>query len=101
MSNRAVRTSGDYEKRSADGGSHIVDPRGIDPQSADPSAEAAPQAASATVIAEGAMLADALATAAFVLGPDDGIRFLERVGVSGLIVTPDLATFRTRDFAFD
>jgi thiamine biosynthesis lipoprotein ApbE len=41
------------------------------------------------------MLADALATAAFVLGPQDGIRFLNRMGVDGLIVTPELERFET------
>jgi thiamine biosynthesis lipoprotein ApbE len=40
------------------------------------------------------MLADALATAAFVLGPDEGIALLERMGVEGLIVTPALDCHR-------
>ena len=52
--------------------------------------------ASATVIASGAMLADALATAAFVMGAEDGIRFLTRMGVEGLIVTQDLERHETR-----
>ncbi len=55
-------------------------------------------AASATVIAPSAMLADALATAAFVLGPAEGIPFLERLGVEGLLVTPELARHETRGF---
>jgi thiamine biosynthesis lipoprotein ApbE len=42
------------------------------------------------------MLADALATAAFVLGPAEGIRFLDRMGVEGLIFTPELARYATR-----
>jgi len=42
-----------------------------------------------------AMLADALATAAFVLGPDEGIRLLDRMNVAGIIVTPDLARYET------
>ena len=52
--------------------------------------------ASATVVAEGAMLADALATAAFVLGPAEGIRLVERMGANGLIVTPELERYETR-----
>ncbi len=60
VSNRAVCTSGDYEKRGADGGHHILDPR---------TGASANGVASVTVIAPTAMLADALATAAFVLGP--------------------------------
>ena len=83
VSNQAVCTSGDYER-----GPHIVDPRPAQPETA--------VVASATVIADGAMLADALATAAFVLGPEDGIQFLTRMGVEGLIVTPDLERYETR-----
>ena len=52
-------------------------------------------AASATVQASSAMVADALATAAFVLGPDDGIALLERQGVDGIIFTPSLERFQT------
>jgi thiamine biosynthesis lipoprotein len=54
--------------------------------------------ASATVIAPTAMLADALATAAFVLGPIDGLRLIERHGLDGLIVTPTLERFATPGF---
>jgi thiamine biosynthesis lipoprotein len=42
------------------------------------------------------MLADALATAAFVLGPEKGLDLLDRTGVEGLIVTAELAEVRTR-----
>jgi thiamine biosynthesis lipoprotein len=88
VSNQAVCTSGDYERPAAGGdGHHILDPR---------TGGAAHAAASATVVASGAMLADALATAAFVLGPEDGIEFLQRMGVEGLMVTPELARYETR-----
>lgn len=88
VSNQAVCTSGDYERPAANGdGHHILDPgTGASPNTV----------ASATVVAAGAMLADALATAAFVLGPEEGIRFLDRMGVDGLIVTPELARYETR-----
>lgn len=76
VSDRAVCTSGDYER-----GAHIVDPR---------SGSSAGELASVTVVAPSAMVADALATAAFVLGPEKGIAFLERQGVDGLLVTADL-----------
>ena len=49
-----------------------------------------------TVVAPTAMAADALATAAFVLGPIDGIRLLEGQGVDGLIVSPTLERYATR-----
>jgi thiamine biosynthesis lipoprotein len=88
ISNQAVCTSGDYE-RPAPGGHahHILDPR---------TGASAHAVASATVVASAAMLADALATAAFVLGPAEGIQLLERMGVDGLIVTPELERFETR-----
>jgi len=82
VSNQAVCTSGDYER-----GPHILDPR---------TEGTAQSVASATVVAGGAMLADALATAAFVLGPRDGIELLTRMGVDGLIVTPGMERYETR-----
>lgn len=87
VSNRAVCTSGDYERKTTGGEHHILDPRtGMSPHAV----------ASATVVASGAMLADALATAAFVLGPEHGIQLLDRMGVDGLIVTPELERYETR-----
>lgn len=88
VSNRAVCTSGDYERRSPDdSGHHILDPRrGL----------SANEVASVTVIAPTAMLADALATAAFVLGPADGIQLFDRLGVDGFIVSATLERSATR-----
>jgi thiamine biosynthesis lipoprotein len=93
VSNMAVCTSGDYERRSPngeDGGEegehHILNPRtGASPT----------MVASATVVAPTAMVADALATAAFVLGPTDGLRLLNRHGVDGLLLTPGMEQFMT------
>jgi thiamine biosynthesis lipoprotein len=87
VSNQAVCTSGDYERRLPDGRHHILDPR---------TGESPDAVASATVIAPGAMLADGLATAAFVLGPAQGIALLNRIGVEGLIVTSDLRRYETQ-----
>jgi FAD:protein FMN transferase len=84
VSDRAVCTSGDYER-----GAHILDPR---------DSATAVRVASATVIAPNAMLADALATAAFVLGPEQGIALLDRMGVEGLLITPALERYSTRGF---
>jgi thiamine biosynthesis lipoprotein len=94
VSNRAVCTSGDYERRSTgeDDGHHIIDPR---------SGGSADAVASVTVVAQTAMLADALATAAFVLGPESGIQLLEHMGVEGLIVTPALDRYETRGMSVD
>jgi FAD:protein FMN transferase len=88
VSNCAVCTSGDYERRSfRDGGHHILDPR---------KGSSANSVASVTVVAPNAMLADALATAALVLGPTEGIRLFDRLGVNGLIITPQLERYETR-----
>jgi thiamine biosynthesis lipoprotein len=94
VSNRAVCTSGDYERRTTgeDRGHHIVDPR---------NGASADEVASVTVIAETAMLADALATAAFVLGPDEGIQLLERMGVDGLMFSSALDRYETRGMSID
>ncbi len=88
VSNVAVCTSGDYERRSAtnDDVHHIVDGR---------SGNSAPDLASVTVVAPSAMVADAFSTAAFALGPVDGLRFLERHGLQGLLVTPTLERIET------
>jgi thiamine biosynthesis lipoprotein len=55
------------------------------------------RAASVTVLAPVAMVADGLATAAFVLGPERGIALLERHGVRGIMITPTLERYFTRD----
>jgi FAD:protein FMN transferase len=88
VSDRAVCTSGDYERVSTgeDEGHHILDPRtGVSPQAS----------ASATVLAPTAILADAVATAAFVLGPRDGIQLFERLGVDGMIISSSLEHYAT------
>ena len=89
-SDAAVCTSGDYERPSPAGdGHHLVDP----------STGASPgELASVTVTAPSAMTADAMATAAFILGPARGLRFLADQGVSGLLVTPALTWHATPGF---
>lgn len=81
---RAVVTSGDYERYfEADGVRyhHLLNPLTGYPADA---------CRSVTVQAPGAMLADGLATAAFVLGPEAGLKLLEEwPGVEGLIVSAD------------
>lgn len=88
VSGRAVCTSGDYQRISpVDGGSHLIDPR-IDAPAAG--------VASATVIAPSAMLADAVATAAMVLDPREGIDLCTRLGLDAVIVTAAGGQLRTR-----
>ncbi len=85
LTNCAVCTSGDYARRN-ERGHHLLDAR---------TRRSASAIASLTVIAPTAMVADALGTAAFALGPEDGVRFLERHGVDGFGVTPALERFGT------
>ena len=87
VSDKAVCTSGDYERvMPVQKEHHIIDPRtGSSPTAI----------ASVTVVAPTALAADALATAAFVLGPTDGLRLLEHHGVEGLIVTTGLDRIET------
>lgn len=92
VSDAAVCTSGDYERRSdlPGVGHHLMDPR---------TGVSADRAISATVLASTAMLADGLATAAFVLGPIEGLQLLERHGLDGLIVSQSMERHRTAGYA--
>lgn len=91
VSDVAVCTSGDYERRTTDGtGHHLIDPRTATPATA---------VASVTTIAPSAMVGDALATAAFVLGPEEGLALLEQHDVEGLILTPSLERSQTRGWS--
>lgn len=90
VSNMAVCTSGDYERPSPSGEHHVLDPRtGHSPM----------DLASVTVVAPNAMLADALSTAAFVLGPERGRALLTDQGVEGLFITATLEQRMTAGMA--
>lgn len=89
---QGVATSGDYMRaQTADRRfHHIVDPRtGTSPG----------HTSAATVVAPSAMDADALSTAALVLGPVDGLQLLEQLdGIEGLVVTKELDVVRSSGF---
>ncbi len=82
LSDVAVCTSGDYERRAPGAGAegHILDARTRQPVT---------DLASVTVVAETAMAADGLSTAAMVLGSKRGLKFLDEQGVRGLLVAPN------------
>ncbi len=82
LCNQALGTSGDYERCFLHEGvrySHLIDPRTGTPVLG---------MASVSVMASTAMAADALSTAAFVLGAKKGVSFLEKQdGAEGLLVS--------------
>ncbi|TBL76454.1 FAD:protein FMN transferase [Paenibacillus thalictri] len=83
LSNEAVCTSGSYERRNAAkaGMHHMIAP--ITKQSPN-------EWISCSVIAPYAMMADAFATAVFLLGLERGKRLLEQLGLKGILITPHL-----------
>ncbi|MBB4077603.1 thiamine biosynthesis lipoprotein [Lewinella aquimaris] len=83
ISDRAVVTSGDYEKFVTFEGvryTHIIDPRTGYPSSG---------IVSATVFAPKAELADALATAVFVMGIETGLDFINQLPEIDLIIVDE------------
>jgi FAD:protein FMN transferase len=88
----AIATSGDYMQAFTDDlrHHHILDPR---------TGMSSPELASSTVTAPAAALADALATAAMVLGPERALAVIETFdGCEGLFVGKDLRRYRTSGF---
>ncbi len=92
LRNLAVCSSGGDERpapAATDGEHHIIDPR----------SGRSPRAVSGvTVIAPAAMTADALATAAMVLGPVRGVHLLDEQGVAGIVVPRQGVVRFTRAF---
>ena len=92
ISDMAVATSGNYERYFSDAAkvSHISDPR---------TGYSSQELISATVIANTAMDADALATAVFVLGENAGFEMIESLeGVECLMITDDKRIIRSSGF---
>jgi thiamine biosynthesis lipoprotein len=80
LSDMAISTSGDYERFFLVSGvryHHLLDPRTGSP---------ARGCRSVTVVANESALADSLATAVFVLGPEKGAKVLDAAGFDGLII---------------
>lgn len=91
LTDMAICTSGDYERPATAGGAghHLVDPdTGRSPAAI----------ASVTVIAPTAMVADALSTAATILGPARGLALLTEHGAEGLIISASLEQQMTKGF---
>ena len=84
ISNNALATSGDYRNYFEFDGKRFS--HTIDPQTCRPVEHGL---ASACVIADDCMTADAIATAVMVLGPDEGQKFCQEAGVEYLFITRD------------
>ena len=84
LSNGTFSTSGDYERFFLNNGvryHHILDPDLGEP---------ARGCRSVTIVADKAVLADALSTGVFILGPEKGMALIERLpDVEGVIVAAD------------
>jgi thiamine biosynthesis lipoprotein len=93
VANGAIATSGDYERFFIYDGRryhHILNPETGMPVET---------VRSVTVMAEDALYADMLSTAVFVLGRDEGMRFIETLdGISAMIVTDDGDTIFSKGF---
>jgi len=94
IENRAVATSGDYERffeRNGQRWHHLLSPFTGRP---------ARETRSATVITGSALAADALATTAFILGPTKGIASMEKLsGVEASLIGADGKCYQTSGFA--
>ena len=91
---KAVVTSGDYEQFVELDGvryHHILDPKTGYPARA---------STSVTVVAEGCITADALATALFVMGPNKGLALVNKLpGVECLITGPDYTVYKSKGWS--
>ena len=94
LTDHAVATSGDYFRSFSVGGrryGHILDPRTGEPVSNGCQA--------VTVIAPTCTMAGVLSTAAFILGPDDGLKLIQSHGNAEGCITTDSARYQTRRFS--
>lgn len=91
LTDSAVCTSGSYKRRSpADATKHhLIDAK---------TGESVDGLLSCTVIGPQAILADVVATAAFLLGPDRALPFITKMGLEGLCVTAGSDIQRTANF---
>jgi thiamine biosynthesis lipoprotein len=92
MSDKAVVTSGDYERYFDDDMKfhHIVNP--LTGYSAD-------ELISVTIVAENAFDADAISTSVFVMGPEKGLELIEGLdNVEGLLITSEKEIIKSSGF---
>lgn len=91
LSNRAVSTSGDYQRFFMKDGKryhHIIDHRTGYPTDSD--------LISVSVIAPEGYISDGLSTGVFVLGAEEGISLLESQGFDGVLIDRDRKVYTTK-----
>ncbi len=89
LSDRYISTSGDYERfviREKKRYHHIIDPRTGKPSTG---------VISATLIGDRGALIDPLAKAPFILGPEEGMKIVKKVGAEAIIVDDQGRVFMT------
>ncbi len=94
FTNKAIATSGDYERYYSPDkkAHHIVNPK---------TGTSATELISVTIIAETALKADSLATSVFVLGKEKGLELIENLGgIEGLIITEDGEIIKSSGFTY-
>jgi thiamine biosynthesis lipoprotein len=91
LADRCLATSGDYETTFSDDfrWNHLFDPR---------TGRSPAELSSVSVVAKTALDADALSTAAFVLGAEQGARLVERFDADALFVLKNGRTLATKGF---
>jgi FAD:protein FMN transferase len=94
LTDTAMSTSGDYERYFEEDGvryHHILDPK---------TGRSASKLRSVTIIAATATRSDALTKSVFVMGAEDGIRFIDTLGdVDAIAVTPEGKVFYSKGLA--
>jgi thiamine biosynthesis lipoprotein len=89
LSNKYVTTSGDYERfviKEKKRYHHIIDPRTGKPSQG---------VISATIIGDKGAIIDPLAKVPFILGPDDGLKLVKKLGAEAIIVDDQGKVFMT------
>jgi FAD:protein FMN transferase len=91
LTDASFSTSGDYERYFDEDGKrfhHIIDPK---------TGDSARKCRSVTVIADTATRTDALTKSVFIMGPEEGIRFIDTLGgVDAVAVGPDGKVFYSK-----
>jgi len=94
LTDAAFSTSGDYERYFDEDGKrfhHIIDPK---------TGDSARKCRSVTIISDTATRTDALTKSVFVMGPEEGIRFIDTLtGVDAVAVAPDGKMFYSKGLA--